>query len=118
SYTFTLGSSQKASGVIISVPADVEILTQQLTSQANASSANIAAPTLTPKKLGAVSIFGGGTAVGSTVTPPTNYTEPTGADSASTGGSAGSRTTTEAAYRVLTSLAATGTITGVAGAAA
>jgi len=117
-YTFTLGSIQKASGVIMVVPADVDITTQQIASQANASSANCAAPTLTPARPGAVSIFCAGTAVGTTVTPPTNWTEPTGADSASTGGSAATRTTTEGAYRVLTSTAATGTVTGVAAAAA
>ena len=117
-YTFTLGTSVKASGVITSTP-DVDTTAgPRVSSQANSSSANVVAPTLTPRRLGSVSIYGGGTATGTTFTPPSNYTEPANSDNASTGGSAGTRTTTEQAYRQLTSLAATGTLTGVAGAAA
>lgn len=118
SYTFTIGTSGKASGVITSTP-DVDTLAgPRVSSQANASSANVVAPTLTPRRRGSVSIYGGGTATGTTFTPPTNYTEPANSDNASTGGSVGTRTTTEQAYRQLADLTATGTLTGVAGAAA
>jgi hypothetical protein len=106
-------TSNKASGVCVKVP-DVEGVAPQSNMQANGSSTNVTAPTLTPKRLGAVSIYGGGVATGTTFTPPTNWTEPASADTASTGGSAASRTTTEEAYQVLASLSATGTVTGVA----
>jgi hypothetical protein len=109
---FTI-TSNKASGVCVKVP-DVEPVAPQVAQQANASSTSVTAPTLTPKRLGAVSIYGGGVATGTTFTPPTNWTEPASADTASTGGSAATRTTTEEAYRVLASLSATGTVVGTA----
>jgi len=106
-------TSNKASGVCVKVP-DVEGVAPQSDMQANGSSTSVTAPTLTPKRLGAVSIYGGGVATGTTFTPPTNWTEPASADTASTGGSATTRTTTEEAYRVLASLSATGTVVGTA----
>jgi hypothetical protein len=114
---FTI-TSNKASAIAIRV-IDVDTgIAPQSAGQANASSVNIAAPTLTPRRFGSVSTFGGGTAVGDTIAPPTNYTEPTNGEQASTGGSAATRTTTEGSFRLLVNLTATGTITGVAGVAA
>lgn len=117
SYTWTT-SNVKASGVITATP-DVDTkASDQVSSQANGSSTNISAPDMTPRRLGAVSIYGAGTAVGTTVTPPGGYTEPANADSASTGQGASTRTTSEQAYKQLTDLTATGTVIGVGGAAA
>lgn len=117
SYTFTLGTSGKASGVITTTP-DIDYEAGfQVSSQSNGSSTSITAPTLTPTKPGSVSIFGGGLARGDTIAPPTNYTEPANGESASTGGGAASRTTTEQAYRQLATLTATGPVIGTAGTA-
>lgn len=119
SYTFTLGSSQKASGVMIAVPdVDNSASSYQVSSQANASSTSVTSPSLTPRRGGSVSVVGSGTAVGTTFTPPTDYTEPANADNASTGGSAASRTTTEGAFRNLVSQSATGALVATAGSAA
>ena len=111
-------TSLKASGGIIAYyGVDNSSPISASTGQANASSANIAAPTITP---GANDVILGvfGTATGTTVTAPTGaptFTERW--DTASTGAMAGTRTTSELASALSTG-AATGTKTAVAAAAA
>lgn len=121
SYVMTLSQSVKASGVIVAIlggEADSPETTQ-FKGTANGSSTSISSLGLDtfPASNGVdVGIFG--TATGTTITPPTNYTEPVSAESASTGGGAGSRTTTEGCYRVLTGVTTVAAITATAGAAA
>lgn len=84
-------------------------------SQANTQSTSVTAPSLTPSDTGRASLWFGTTNVGTSCTPPTNYTEPANADRASGGGSSGTRETTASAYRLDVAASATGTIVGTMG---
>ena len=120
SYAVTL-TSNKASGCIISLSgADTTLpVAAQYGQQANASSANCVAPALGSwTSVNGIDVGLFGTAYGSSFTAPTNYAEPANSDSASTGGSASTRTTSEGSYRALSAQTTVGSITAVAANAA
>jgi len=114
--------TRKASGVIIAFSgADLNSdlpLSSMYAGQANASSVTITSPALTlPEPYVGIEVVFSGTAVGTTIAPVT-LTEPANGESASTGGSAASRTTTEVEYGAVANLASIVSRTATASAAA
>lgn len=120
SWSFLLGaSSVLASGAIValsgarpSIPASI-----QFGGQANASSVSVTAPAVgTWGALTGIDVGLFGTAYGSSFTAPTNYTEPSNSDSASTGTTGA--TTSQGSYRLLTGVTNIGDIVATAANAA
>jgi hypothetical protein len=117
SYAVSISPTNKASGVIIALSgASVELpIGAQYAGQANASSTTVTAPTLGSWGGASWGITNGidlglfCTAAQSSFTPPADYTEPAGADSASTTG-----TTSEGCYRALTAVTTVGSIAAAA----
>jgi MSHA biogenesis protein MshQ len=117
SYAWTFSATQKASGGIAAysgVSTSTPINAHG--GQANASSTSVTAPSITPTAAGARLVGFFGTATGTTFTSPGSMTERW--DTASTGGSAGTRTTSEGADQTLGVTGATGTRVATAGATA
>jgi hypothetical protein len=116
SYTWTFSSSQKASGGIAAYSGvNTATPVNAHGGQANASSASVTAPSITTTVANAQLVGFFGTARGTTFTPPTGMTEQW--DTASTGGGAATRTTSEGADEALGAAGATGTRVATAAAA-
>lgn len=116
SYAVTI-TSNKASGVIIALSgADtIQPVITYFSGQNNASSQTVTAPALNSwVAANGIDVGFFGTATGTSFSPPTNYTEPANGESASTGAGAGSRTTSEIAYRALTGATTVGAISATA----
>jgi trimeric autotransporter adhesin len=123
SYAVNIGGSTslKASGTIIALSGanSTQPVAAQFSYSSNTSSATVTAAALgTWASINGIDLFMGGTATGTTAGSPTNYTQPANGESASTGGSAGSRTTSGVAYRSLSAVTTVGSLTAVYGAAA
>lgn len=115
-YVFTFSSSQKASGVIssysgvdISAPVDVH------SSQVNASSTTMTSPAVTTTVANTWVIAAFSTATGTAVTPGSSMTER--GEASSTGGGAGTRTTSQLQDITQAGTGTTGTKTATAGGA-
>jgi WD40 repeat protein len=117
SYTWTITSNKASGGIQGFRGIDPTNPIDDENGQSNASSANIVAPTITTTVDNTILVFGGGTAVGTTVS---SY--PSGLakryEDASTGGSAATRTTTTGGDEPKATQGSTGTRTVTMAAAA
>lgn len=107
STVFNFNGTQKASGEVIAFSgAETTLLASSYYgSQANGSNATVTSPALSFSNRTGIELMFAGTATGTTQTAVSPLSEPTNGESASTSGSAGSRTTTGVSYAAFTGTA-------------